>query len=77
MVPIEHQNQPRKFKVSLGAQDSKYLKEIAEQLGINESEVMRKGLQLMALYAKTRLDDSGETALVLKEGQKSKELLVI
>lgn len=65
----------RKFKVGLSDQDSQYLKEIAEKLGVSESEVIRKGLQLMALYAKTR--DAEDSALVLREGTKDQELLVL
>jgi hypothetical protein len=67
----------RKFRVSLSEQDSKYLKEIAEQLGINESEVMRKGLQLMALYASTKKEPNEDKSLILKQGEKEQELLVL
>ena len=77
MTEKEAQGQGRKFKVSLGEQDSRHLKEIAENLGVSESEVMRKGLQLMALYAKTKEDKTGESSLVLKEGSESKELMIL
>jgi len=73
----ERESQGRKFKVSLGEQDSRHLKEIASRLGVNESEVMRKGLQLMALYAKTKADTTGESSLVLKEGDQSKQLMIL
>ena len=67
----------RKFKVSLNESDSNDLKSIADQLGINESDVMRKGLQLMALYAKTKSDDNEDSGLILKQGDVSRELLII
>lgn len=77
MSESAQERQGRKFKVSLGDQDSKSLKEIADALGISESEVIRKGLQLMALYQKTKEDETGESALVLKEGDKNRELMIL
>lgn len=77
MTTKETQEPGRKFKVSLGEQDSRHLKEIAAKLGVNESDVMRKGLQLMALYAKTKEDKTGESSLVLKEGNESKQLMIL
>lgn len=76
-VEMRKESQGRKFKVSLGVQDSKSLKDIADALGISESEVVRKGLQLMALYQKTKEDETGESALVLKEGEKNRELMIL
>jgi hypothetical protein len=65
---------PRKFKLSLGSHDSYDLKRIAEELGLTESEVMRKGLQLMALYAQTRQEKS---QLVVKNDEKDQELRIV
>lgn len=41
-----------KWEINLCKKDSEHLEEIAKQLGLTESEVIRKGLKLMALYAK-------------------------
>ena len=73
----DKQASARKFKVSLGERDSKHLKEIASQLGMSESEVMRKGLQLMALYAQTHQDETGESGLILKQGDEDTKILVV
>ena len=47
----------RQFRVNLSQKDSEYLKEIAKELDLTESEVIRKGLKLMALYAKTETEE--------------------
>jgi len=65
----------RQFRVNLSNKDSEALKHIADKLGVNESEVIRKGLQLMTLYAKTR--DTENSAIIYQEGDKSKEIMVI
>ena len=41
-----------KWEINLCKKDSEHLEEIAKQLDLTESEVIRKGLKLMALYAK-------------------------
>ena len=65
----------RKFKVTLGSQDSVGLKDIAVKLGITESEVMRKGLQLMALYVETKDQENGQ--LVIKSGKEQQETRIV
>ncbi len=64
----------RKFRVSLSESDSNYLKEVANKLGISESEVIRKGLKLMALYTKTSAKNKG--SLILREDDKERELML-
>lgn len=66
---------PRKFRLSLGIQDSVDLKELATKLGISESEVMRKGLQLMALYMETR--ESKDAQLVIRKGDTEQETRIV
>ena len=46
----------QKWEFNLCKKDSEYLKEITEQLGLSESEVICKGLKFMALYAKTQTE---------------------
>jgi hypothetical protein len=66
----------RQFRVNLSTHDSDTLKKIAAKLGVNESEVIRKGLQLMSLYAKTYgQEENGK--IVYQEGDKSQEILVL
>lgn len=65
----------RKFRVSLNQQDSEYLKEIAETLGLTESEVIRKGLKLMALYAQTA--EEPDKSLILRDGNQDSKLMVL
>ncbi|MFB2772780.1 hypothetical protein ACE1AT_26435 [Pelatocladus sp. BLCC-F211] len=69
----------RSVKVSLNEKASEDLREIATELGISESEVLRKGLAVMGLYAKLKEKEkkSGEsTALLLKEGDTTRELIL-
>jgi hypothetical protein len=65
----------RKFRVSLSQNDSEYLAEIAQKLGTTESDVIRKGLKLMALYVQT--DKEPNKALVFKEGDDEKKVMII
>ncbi len=62
----------RKFRVNLSEQDSEYLKEIAAKMNTSESEVIRKGLKLIALYAEDK-----ENELILKNEKKGDQTLVI
>ncbi len=64
----------RKFRVNLNEKDSEYLKNIAQELNITESEVIRKGLKLMALYSKAEAEGS---EFLVKQGDKEKSLVVI
>lgn len=62
----------RKFRVNLSEKDSEYLKEIAEKMNTSESEVIRKGLKLIALYA-----EDEENSLILKNEKSGDQTLVI
>ncbi|UKO96447.1 hypothetical protein [Nostoc sp. UHCC 0870] len=69
----------RAVKVSLNEKASEDLKTVAEELGISEAEVLRKGLIVMGLYAKLKDKErkSGEsTAILLREGNITRELLL-
>lgn len=65
----------RQFRVNLSQKDSEYLKEIAKELGLTESEVIRKGLKLMALYAKTETEE--DTQLILQKANEQRPLLIV
>ncbi|MBE9051004.1 hypothetical protein IQ243_11355 [Nostocales cyanobacterium LEGE 11386] len=62
----------RKFRVNLSEKDSEYLKEIAQKMNTSESEVIRKGLKLIALYAEDQ-----ENSLILKNEKSGDQTLVI
>ncbi len=66
----------RKFKFSLNQSDSERLKDIATKLGMTESDVLRRGLKLMSLYASTEKDEKIKITIQNQEGD-SKEVLVI
>ena len=66
----------KQFRVNLSEQDSNHLKQIAEELGISASDVIRKGLRLMSVYAETKPKES-HTSLILKDGEKEREIIVI
>jgi hypothetical protein len=73
----EQKKQLRQFKITLGGQDSTNLKEIANILEINESEVLRKGLQLMALYAKAKNDPDNQMTLILRDKEGDNNVLIL
>ncbi len=66
----------RQFKINLTSEDSQYLKQIADQLGVSESEVIRKGLKLMSLYAKSK-DPDKQSAIIFRDGENHREILVL
>jgi predicted transcriptional regulator len=65
----------RAIKVTLNDKASDELKEIASELGLSETEVLRKGLLVMGLYAKLKHGEQ-RGALLLKEGDQTRELLL-
>lgn len=72
-------NIKRAVKVSLSETASEDLKKVAQELGLSEAEVLRKGLTVMGLYAKLKDKEkkSGEsTAILLKEGDQTRELIL-
>jgi hypothetical protein len=66
----------RSFKVNLNSQASDELKKTAEILGISETEVLRRGLSIMRHYSEAREKDC-HNHLILKEGEKERELIVV
>lgn len=65
----------RSFKFNLTEKGSEDLKKLANELGITETEVLRKGLTLMSLYAKLKKDN--RSGFFLKEGDDMQELLIL
>lgn len=69
----------KSVKVNLNEKATSDLKVVADQLGIPETEVLRKGLALMELYAtlKRREQQTGErSGILLREGAETRELLI-
>ena len=69
----------KSVKVNLNEKATSDLKSVSEQLGIPETEVLRKGLVLMELYAtlKRKEKETGErNGFLLREGDETKELLI-
>lgn len=64
----------RKFRVNLSEKDSNYLRDIAKELNLTESDVIRKGLKLMALYSKA---ESEGNELLIKKGDKEQPVVII
>ena len=62
------------YKMSMNEKDSSDLADIAKILGIDESEVLRKGLMLMSLYAELKKTGSGCLILRTDEGNTDREL---
>lgn len=72
-------NKSKSVKVNLNAKASKDLAAVAHQLGIPETEVLRKGLAVMELYAKLKEQEerTGErSGILLREGDETRELLI-
>ena len=55
---LDKKSEKRTIKVTLNAPDLGNISEIAKELGVTESEVLRKGLKLMAIYHETKKDDA-------------------
>ncbi|MEM9274797.1 MAG: hypothetical protein AAGA80_17820 [Cyanobacteria bacterium P01_F01_bin.143] len=65
----------KQVKVTVSQSDAAFLSSIAEKLGISEAEVLRKGVKLMNLYAKTY--DQPDTKLVLETADTKQDILVL
>ena len=63
-----------KWEINLCKKDSERLEEIAKQLGLTESEVICKGLKLMALYAKTQTEK--DVKLIIQRGDKQSQIVI-
>ena len=50
------------------------IKEISEQLNLSESDVIRYGLKLIALYAKTQTEK--DVKLIIQRGDKQSRIVI-
>ncbi len=58
---------------SLDKEDAQSLQKIAEKLGISESEVIRKGLQIMSIVAKYRDGSQPPSLLIHRKDEEGKD----
>lgn len=71
----ENKSTGKSLKVSLNEVDTEHIRKIAKKLGISESEVLRKGLRLMAVYANTYDDE--KSRLILEDENSKTELMIL
>jgi hypothetical protein len=64
----------RSVKVNLNDKASEDLSRIANELGITETEVLRKGLAVMGVYSKVH--SRGDSALMVKQGDEVREIII-
>ena len=64
----------RSLKVNLSEQASAKLKQMAAELGVSETEVLRKGLYLLAVYTEATKQKG---KLVIKQGGTDREIIVV
>lgn len=62
------------LKFNLDARTTKAVQEIAQQLGIQEIEVIRNGLTFMSLY--TRLKTKNQGRILIEENDNLQELII-
>ena len=64
----------RSLKVNLSAPASAKLKRMAQELGVSETEVLRKGLNLLAVYNDVT---KKQGKVIVKQGDSDQQLIVI
>lgn len=64
------------IKANLNKIAAQELREIAQELGISESEVLRRGLAIMRYYSQALKKDP-KTSLMIRKGDTVSELIVI
>ena len=72
----------KQIVVTFNTEDTEFLEQVAEDLKISSSEVIRRGLRLMSIYAETKPNDERKPKepkpiLILKDGDEEKTIMVI
>jgi hypothetical protein len=62
------------IKISISGKSSEHLEEISQQLNLSKTEIIRKGLKFMALYAKSQAEK--DTRLILEKNGDQKEIII-
>lgn len=60
----------KQYKITFSGKDLKCLEKMSQQLGVSKSEFIRKGLKLIALYAKE------DSQLILQKGGDQKQIII-
>lgn len=64
----------KQFLIEFDENTYEHIKEISQQLNLSESEVIRKGLKFIALYAKTQTEK--DVKLIVQRGGKQSRLVI-
>jgi hypothetical protein len=64
----------KQFQIEFSGESSEHLEEISQQLNLSGAEIIRKGLKLMALYAKSQAEK--DTRLILEKKGDQKEIII-
>ena len=65
----------RSVKVNLNTKSSAELRKIAKELGMTETDVLRKGLALMSMYSEMKENEEGGQFLI-KRGDTVREVII-
>jgi hypothetical protein len=64
----------KQFQIEFSGKSSEHLEEISQQLNLSKTEIIRKGLKFMALYAKSQAEK--DTRLILEKNGDQKEIII-
>ena len=64
----------KQYKITFSGKDLERIEEMSEQLGISKSELIRKGLKFIALYAKTQTEK--DTRLILEKDGNQRQITI-
>ena len=64
----------KQYKITFSGKDLEHLEEMCQQLGVSKSEFIRKGLKLMALYAKTQTEK--DTWLIIEKDGNQRQITI-
>lgn len=64
----------KQYKITFSGKDLERIKEMSKQLGVSKSELIRKGLKFIALYAKTQTEK--DTRLILEKDGNQRQIII-
>lgn len=64
----------KQFQIEFSGKSSERLEEISQQLNLSKTQIIRKGLKFMALYAKSQVEK--DTRLILEKNGDQKEIII-
>lgn len=68
--------QSKSVRVTLSPADATFISEVAQALGISETDVLRKGLKMMGLYKEAK-EDNSRLMLENKQDKTIREIMVL